>query len=69
MTEKQRRSEGDQKLEFNGKPALFVPVMRGGNENAFDISEQVHEYVRTASTRFPDGIELTLWDDASETIR
>jgi len=61
--------EGDQKLEFNGKPALFVPVMRVGNESALKISEQVHEYVRTARTRFPDGIELTLWDDASDTIR
>lgn len=43
--------------------------MRVGNESVLEISEQVREYVRTARTRFPDGIELTLWDDASDTIR
>ncbi|PHS06663.1 MAG: RND transporter permease [Blastopirellula sp.] len=61
--------EGEQKLEFNGKPALLIPVMRVGDESALEISNQVKEYVRTANTRFPDGIELTLWDDASDTIR
>ena len=55
--------EGERRLEFNGKPALFVEVMRVGNENALKISQQVHKYVHTAGTRFPDGIELTLWDD------
>ncbi len=62
-------AEGEQKLEFNGKPSLLVPVMRVGSESALQISDQVREYIRTANTRFPDGIELILWDDASNTIR
>ncbi|TWT54916.1 Multidrug resistance protein MdtB [Rubripirellula amarantea] len=61
--------EGDQKLLFNGKPALIVPVMRVGGESAIDIADKVHEYVRTASTRFPPGIELKIWDDESVAIR
>ena len=62
-------TEGQQKLEFNGKPCLMVPVMRVGGESALQISNQVREYIRTSNTRFPDGIELILWDDASNTIR
>ena len=61
--------EGHPKLEFNGKPTLFVAVMRVGNENALLISKQVNEYVRTANSRFPDGIELTVFGDESNAIR
>ncbi|GAA5508639.1 efflux RND transporter permease subunit [Novipirellula caenicola] len=61
--------EGDQKTFFNGKPAVFVPVMRVGDESAIGISNAVREYVRTASTRFPVGIELEIWDDESLQIR
>ncbi|WP_404305966.1 efflux RND transporter permease subunit [Neorhodopirellula lusitana] len=61
--------EGDQELLFNGKPVLIVAVMRVGSESAIDIADRVHEYVRTASTRFPEGIELVVWDDESVAIR
>ena len=61
--------EGDKVIEFNGKPALFVEVMGAENESAIDISNKVHEYVRTASTRFPDGVHLYVWDDESVRIR
>lgn len=61
--------EGDKVVEFNGRPALFVEVMRTGNENAIDISDKVHEYVRTMRSRFPEGIELFIWDDESVEIR
>ncbi|EMI19965.1 Acriflavin resistance protein, partial [Rhodopirellula maiorica SM1] len=61
--------EGDQKTFFNGKPAVFVPVMRVGDESAIEISNAVREYVRTAATRFPEGIELEIWDDESLQIR
>ena len=61
--------EGEKVVEFNGKPALFVEVMRTGRENAIDISDKVREYVRTASSRFPDGIKLYVWNDESLSIR
>lgn len=62
--------EDDEKIvEFNGKPALFVEVLRTGNESAIDISNQVREYVKTTSRRFPEGVDLFVWDDESISIR
>ncbi len=61
--------EGEKTVTFNGKPALFVEVLRTGKESAIDISNKVHEYVRTSRTRFPEGIELFVWDDESTAIR
>ncbi len=54
---------------FNGKPAMFIEVMMIGNESAIDISDKIHQYVEESSTRFPDGIELFVWDDESRAIR
>ena len=62
--------EDEQKsVKFNGKPALFIEVMRTGQESAIDISNKVREYVATTRTRFPEGIDLFVWDDESQSIR
>ena len=61
--------EGEKRVTFNGKPALFVEVLRSGNESAIQISDQVREYVSESKSRFPDGIELFVWDDESIAIR
>ncbi len=61
--------EGEKRVEFNGHPALFVQVMRTGQESAIDISNKVREYVRTAGARFPEGLRLTVWNDESLSIR
>ncbi len=61
--------EGDKSVEFNGKPALFVQVMRTGNESALETSDKVREYVNTSDSRFPDGVQLTVWNDESLAIR
>ena len=61
--------EGDKVIEFNGKPALFVELMRTGNESAIDISNKTREYVRTARARFPVGIDLYVYNDDSLSIR
>ena len=61
--------EGEKRVTFNGKTALFVEVLRTGRESAIQISDQVREYVRNAGTRFPDGIDLFVWDDESVAIR
>ena len=60
---------GTKYVEFNEKPALYVEVMRIGQESAIDISDKVREYVANAHNRFPDGIELNIWKDESESIR
>jgi multidrug efflux pump subunit AcrB len=61
--------EGDKIVMFNGKPSLFIEVMRTGNESAIDISQKVQQYVDTASARFSEGIRLYVWDDESVRIR
>lgn len=61
--------EGEKIVEFNGRPALFVEVMRTGNENAIEISDRVHQYVENTRSRFPEGIEMFIWDDESVEIR
>ncbi len=61
--------EGDKKVEFNGKPALFVEVMRTGNESAIQISDRVRQYVEESRDRFPEGVDLYVFDDESISIR
>lgn len=61
--------EGDKIVEFNGKPAMLIEVLRTGNESAIDISNKVRQYVETSRIRFPEGIELYVWDDDSISIR
>ncbi len=61
--------EGNKRVEFNGKPAMFVQVMRTGNESAIDISNKVHAYVGGARGRFPAGVHLFVWSDESIAIR
>lgn len=56
-------------VEFDGKPAHFVEVMRTGEESAIVISDRVKNYVDSAGSRFPDGIELGIWKDTSYAIR
>ena len=56
-------------LRFNGRPALLVEVLRLNEENALEISDQVRAYVATQGKRFPEGIELYVWDDSSVELR
>ena len=61
--------EGEKRVEFNGKPAMFVEVMRTGQESAIQISDMVHDYVEESGSRFPQGIDLFVYDDDSVSIR
>lgn len=54
---------------FNGRPAMFVRIMRSDNESAIDISNKVKDYVDSPTTAFPDGIYLYTWDDSSLSMR
>ena len=61
--------EGERKVAFNGAPALFIDVMRTGTESAIQISDKVRDYVADSKSRYPDGIELFVFDDTSLSIR
>lgn len=55
--------------KFNGEPTLLLEVMRTGQENAIAVADKVSEYVSTARSRFPPGINLYTWNDESISIR
>jgi len=59
----------DQIARFDGEPAVMVRVFRVGAQDVLQISRAVHEYVREANTRMPEGISLTVWRDASTGVR
>jgi len=52
-------------IRFNGKPALLVEVVRLNHENALEIAASVKDYIAEQRERFPEGISLHVWDDAS----
>ena len=54
-----------QALWFNGKPAALVQVARVGNQDLRGISETVRRYVAQSASKYPEGVELTLWNDES----
>ena len=61
--------EGETSVQFNGQSALFVDVMRTGDDSAIDVSNKVRAYVAEAHERFPEGIHLYAYDDTSISIR
>ncbi len=54
-----------QDLRFDGKPAALVQVSKVGDQNIQEISETVRRYLVESGTRYPSGVELTLWKDES----
>jgi multidrug efflux pump subunit AcrB len=57
--------ENRKMIRFNDRPALLVEVLRLDEEDALDIAASVKEYVKNQNNRFPEGVELFIWDDSS----
>ena len=57
--------DSGQRLVFDGKPAALVQVARVGNQDLRHVSESVRRFVDQSASRYPDGVELTLWNDES----
>ncbi len=55
--------------EFNGHRAVMVDVFRVGDQDVIDIAETVKAYLARARATLPEGVELTIWSDWSETIK
>ena len=60
--------EGESEARFDDKPAAVVRVNRVGGEDLLNISERVRRYVDEARLRMPEGIELTVSRDRSESL-
>lgn len=57
--------ETDQYARFNGLPALLVRVHAVGQQTPLEIAGAVQDYLGRAE--LPLGLQLAIWDDASET--
>ena len=53
--------------EFNGKKSLFVKIQKSDSEDSLSIAEDIRD--RLATYTPPPGIEIGIWDDATETVR
>ena len=54
---------------FNGKPGVLVTVLKAAQEDALDIAETVHQYVKQEEPRLPEGLRLSVWADTSTVIK
>ncbi len=59
----------DQASRFDGERTVLVQVFRVGDQGALDIADAVHDYVKSAQHRVPEGISLTTWQDDSAVLR
>ena len=56
-------------LRYNRERAMRIEVLRSGSESAIDISNSIRDYLEKAETKYPEGIELAIWDDESISMR
>ena len=58
-----------QGLWFDGRPAALVQVARVGDQDLQLISDTVQRFVAQSGARYPEGVELTLWNDESVLLK
>ena len=51
---------------MNGEHAILVQIMSGPDMNVVKMAKEVKKYLKTKRAGLPEGVHLTLWDDASE---
>jgi multidrug efflux pump subunit AcrB len=61
--------EDDKYATFDGAPAVLIRVYRIGDQKVLDLVARVKEWVNGASARLPDGLEIAVWRDGSQTLR
>ena len=56
-------------IKFNSEPAYLIRVYRTGDQNALDIAENVHNYLKKKRPTIPPGISLSSMKDESVILR
>ena len=56
-------------IKFNSEPALLIRVYRTGEQNALDIADAVHRYIKKKNPVMPPGVSLTTMKDESVILR
>jgi multidrug efflux pump subunit AcrB len=54
---------------FNGKPCVFIQVDKTSEQNLLDMADLVRNYLDTAKSHMPVGVELSYWRDQSRPVR
>jgi len=53
---------------INGKPGALISISQTGTEDISDIARIARDMVRDLQPNLPDGIELSIWADASRDV-
>lgn len=61
-------ADADISGRFDLEPGVMVQVFRVGDQDALDISRKVKEYIKSAESRMPEGISLTIYADFSRIL-
>ena len=56
-------------IKFNSEPAYLIRVYRTGDQNALDIAENVHKYLKKKRPTMPPGVSLSSMKDESVILR
>ncbi|SDI96395.1 efflux RND transporter permease subunit [Billgrantia gudaonensis] len=67
LTETGERKE--EKLRFNGEPALVLEVSKGLGDDALAVKERLEGLLDAERRRFDDGVSLTLTQDMTRIVR
>ena len=54
---------------FNGQPAALIEVYQVGPGDIREIGAAVREFLAEAPQRYPEGVELVLWEDSSRIVQ
>lgn len=58
--------EVDLLATINGERTILVQIMSGPNMDILKMSENVNAYIEKASADLPEGIQMTVWNDAAD---
>ena len=56
-------------VRFNSEPARLIRIYRTGEQNALEIADTVHDYLKKKKPLMPPGISLTAMKDESVILR
>ncbi|MFN5580389.1 MAG: efflux RND transporter permease subunit [Akkermansiaceae bacterium] len=56
----------DLSSRFDGKNAVVINIYQVGSEDTLALAELVRSYVKSSAQRFPEGVQLSIWNDQSQ---
>ena len=57
-----------QEFRFDGRPAALIRVSQVGSQDLREISAEVRRHVAESAAKYPEGVELTVWNDQSSLL-